>query len=173
MWAGECFFWYRPTRVVPDKRPLNGCCCYLFMPFFHELTYRSDPFMDFHAWWLKRHRLAQGCAFWQFRWYCSSFWGWNPPKTQFLDVNRRFQSKWAKYWKFRVIETTALILTKFGTTIETAKWSSWVVLIGAQQIQDGRRLPFWKPLIHHMSSTFWPILIKFGMLMHVGLQRLT
>jgi len=20
-------FWYRPTRVVPDKRPLNGCCC--------------------------------------------------------------------------------------------------------------------------------------------------
>ena len=27
VWADECFFWYRPTRVVPDKRPLNGCCC--------------------------------------------------------------------------------------------------------------------------------------------------
>ena len=27
VWAGECFFWYRPTRVVPEKRPLNGCCC--------------------------------------------------------------------------------------------------------------------------------------------------
>jgi len=27
--VGECFFWYRPTRVVPDQRPLNGrCCCY-------------------------------------------------------------------------------------------------------------------------------------------------
>jgi len=25
VWAGECFFWYWPTRVVPDKRPLNGC----------------------------------------------------------------------------------------------------------------------------------------------------
>ena len=28
---GECFFWYRPTRVVPDQRPLNGrcrCCCH-------------------------------------------------------------------------------------------------------------------------------------------------
>ena len=27
---GECFLWYRPTRVVPDQRPLNGrcCCCY-------------------------------------------------------------------------------------------------------------------------------------------------
>ena len=24
---GESFFWYRPTRVVPDKRPLNGCVC--------------------------------------------------------------------------------------------------------------------------------------------------
>ena len=25
MWVGECFFWYRLTRVVPDKRPLNSC----------------------------------------------------------------------------------------------------------------------------------------------------
>ena len=24
---GECFFWYRPTRVIPDKRPLNGGVC--------------------------------------------------------------------------------------------------------------------------------------------------
>ena len=24
---GECFFWYRPTRVVPDEMPLNGCVC--------------------------------------------------------------------------------------------------------------------------------------------------
>ena len=24
---GECFFRYRPTLVVPDKRPLNGCVC--------------------------------------------------------------------------------------------------------------------------------------------------
>ena len=24
---GECFFWYRPTRVVLDQRPLNGCVC--------------------------------------------------------------------------------------------------------------------------------------------------
>ena len=26
-WVGECFFWYRPTRVVPDQGPLNGCVC--------------------------------------------------------------------------------------------------------------------------------------------------
>ena len=36
---------------------------YLFMPFFRELTYRSDMLMDFCAWWLKRRGLAQGCAF--------------------------------------------------------------------------------------------------------------
>ena len=27
VWVGECFFWYRPTRVVPYQRPLNGCVC--------------------------------------------------------------------------------------------------------------------------------------------------
>ena len=27
VWLGECFFWYRPTRVVPDIRPLNSCVC--------------------------------------------------------------------------------------------------------------------------------------------------
>jgi len=25
--VGVCFFWYRPTRVVPDQGPLNGCVC--------------------------------------------------------------------------------------------------------------------------------------------------
>jgi len=25
--VGECFFWYRRTRVVPDQRPLNSRCC--------------------------------------------------------------------------------------------------------------------------------------------------
>jgi len=29
----ECFFWYRPTRVVPEQRPLNGCCCCCFSVF--------------------------------------------------------------------------------------------------------------------------------------------
>jgi len=34
--VGECFFWYRSTRVVPDKRPLNGCCCCCF---WYRLTW--------------------------------------------------------------------------------------------------------------------------------------
>ena len=74
----------------------------------------------------------------------ASYSGGEIPKKQFWDVNRRFQAKRAKYWKFHVVETTASILTKFGKTIETTMWSSWVVPIGAQQIQDGGRPPFWK-----------------------------
>ena len=32
VWVRECFFWYRPTRVVSDKRPLNGCVCVFCAP---------------------------------------------------------------------------------------------------------------------------------------------
>jgi len=67
-----------------------------------------------------------------------------PKKPNFWGVNRRFQAKQAKYWKFHVIETTASISTKFCATIETIKWSSWVVSIGAQQNQDGGQPPLWK-----------------------------
>ena len=27
MGVSGCFFWYRPTRVVPYYQPLNGCVC--------------------------------------------------------------------------------------------------------------------------------------------------
>jgi len=30
MGVSGCFFWYRPTRVVPDQRPLNGCVLLYF-----------------------------------------------------------------------------------------------------------------------------------------------
>jgi len=33
--VGECFFWYRPTRVVPNKRPLNSSVKYDFFPAIH------------------------------------------------------------------------------------------------------------------------------------------
>ena len=148
---------------------------YLFIPFFHKLTYRSDATTYFHAWCLKRRGLAQGCSFWGFRWHCSQFWGWNPPKKPILGgVNRRFQAKRAKYLKFHVIETTASISTKFCTTIETIKNSSWVVPIGAQQIQDGGRPPFWKkPINRYVSATVWPIFIRFGTVTHIGLLQRT
>ena len=34
---GECYFWYRPTRVVPDQRPLNSCVCVCIG---HHITYK-------------------------------------------------------------------------------------------------------------------------------------
>jgi len=72
-------------------------------------------------------------------------WGWNNPQNPncgaWIGV---FKPNGQKYWKFHVIETTVSILTKFGTTIETTKWSSSMVPVSAQQIQDGGRPPFWK-----------------------------
>ena len=113
-----------------------------------------------------------------------------PENPNFWGVNRRFQAKRAKYWKFHVIETTASISTKFSSkfhviettasistkfssTIETIKWSSYVFPIGAQQIQVGGRPPFWKkPLNRYISATVWPILTKFGTMTHIGPDRL-
>ena len=37
MWVGECFFWYWPTRVVPDQRSLNGCVCVCVCSIAHSL----------------------------------------------------------------------------------------------------------------------------------------
>ena len=34
VWVGECFFWYRPTQVAPDQRPLNGCVCVCSLDYF-------------------------------------------------------------------------------------------------------------------------------------------
>ena len=70
-----------------------------------------------------------------------------PQNPNFGGVNRRFQAKRAKCWKFHVIETTLSILTKSSVTIETTKWSSRLVPVGAQQIQDGGRPPFWKKTV--------------------------
>jgi len=41
----------------------------IYLYHFWELTYRSDPSMDFCTWWLKWHRHMQGCAFWGYHWY--------------------------------------------------------------------------------------------------------
>ena len=72
---------------------------------FHKLTYRSDPSMDFHAWWLKRRGFAQGCAFWGFRWHCSPFLGWNTPKPPILGA-------WIGVFKPNVKNTESFMLSK-------------------------------------------------------------
>ena len=55
---GECFFWYRPTQVVPDQRPLNGrcCCCCVVNQFLVIACFQVNP--------------CQPAA----RWYCYCCW---------------------------------------------------------------------------------------------------
>ena len=93
------------------------------------------------------------------------FGGEIPQNPNFGGLNTRFHAKLAKYWKFHVIETTALILTKFGITIKTTEWSSWVAPVGAQQIQDGGGRHLKKSQKRDISATVWPIFTKFGTLM--------
>ena len=56
----------------------------------------------------------------------------------------------------------------FCTTTDTIKRSSWVVPIGAQQIQDGRRPPFWKNRLIAISlqsfDRFWWDLVQWRIL---------
>ena len=97
----------------------------------------------------------------------------SPQNPNYWGVNRRFQAiKRAKYWKFHVIETTASISTKVCTTIETIQRSSWVVPVGAHQIQDGGRRPFWKKTVKspYLCNHFTE-LIRFGTLTHIGLLQ--
>ena len=41
---GECSFWYRPTRVVPDQRPLNGRCWGDRPPFGGDMNFAGLHF---------------------------------------------------------------------------------------------------------------------------------
>jgi len=42
VWVSECFFWYRPTRVVPDQRPINGCVRVCVCQCFNTLVGRQE-----------------------------------------------------------------------------------------------------------------------------------
>jgi len=67
--VGECFFWYRPTRVVPDRRPLNGCVCVcvcvcMSMVITMSPTKTAEPIgVPFMVWTrvgLRNHVLGEG-----------------------------------------------------------------------------------------------------------------
>jgi len=82
VWVGECSFWYRPTRVVPDQRPLNGrCCCCKRSSVMPDLpNHRASPPLDWYQIILLGEQLAQGCyrkAEW-IRVRCVKFWVASP-----------------------------------------------------------------------------------------------
>jgi len=43
----ECFFWYRPTRVVPEQRPSNGCCCCVLASVVYRILLEYYVFLLF------------------------------------------------------------------------------------------------------------------------------
>ena len=43
---GESSFWYRPTRVVPDQRPLNGRCVVVLACFIYLIVICFDLAMS-------------------------------------------------------------------------------------------------------------------------------
>jgi len=81
----------------------------------------------------------------------------NHPKKR----HRHFQAKLKKNKNWHVIETTALILTKFCTVTKTTKYSSLVVQIHVKQIQDGRWLQ------SAISTMAWPICTKHVQVTHI------
>ena len=130
---------------------------YLYL-FFKELTYRSDTATDFHAWWLKRRGLGQGCAFFGNFSHCS-----------------RFQAELAKSKNVHIFKITTSNPTKFCTVIKTTKCPSWVVPTHALQIQDGGRPQSWKnrksPYFDRGSTDFheiWHAGAVWHIMAHIG-----
>jgi len=91
-----------------------------------------------------------------------------PKNPNFGGVNRFFQANLVKYWESHIIEATASISTKFCITIETTKWSSRVVRIRAQQIQDGGGRHLKNHKNRDISATVWPMFTKRGTMMQYG-----
>ena len=58
------FMQFPPRGAFRQMGEIYAKIFYIYIPFFQKLTYRSDPWADFCARWLKRRGLAQGCAFW-------------------------------------------------------------------------------------------------------------
>jgi len=67
---------------------------YLYIPFFHKLTYRSDPSADFRTRWCKKG-LTLKCAFWGLKNLKLKFYLWKiPPKSKIGPKTRKkFGSK--------------------------------------------------------------------------------
>jgi len=121
----------------------------LFTPFFRELTYRSDPSTDFHAWWLKRRELAQGCAFLGFV-DIAPHLGVKSPKTQILG-REAFSSQTDDIEKHAYHQNYCVDSNQILHSDRDNQMP--VVRTYAQQIQDGGRPLSWKN---------WKIAISIG-----------
>ena len=79
---GECFFWYRPTRVVPDQRPLNGrrrccCCCYMYQQHYSQTTHTHTRLTAFFVWDYPGKPVPEGKTNLDFTEARDSEWQWH------------------------------------------------------------------------------------------------
>ena len=118
VWVGECFFWYRPTRVVPDQRPLIGrCCCYCCSVGWAGLTPPNSS-----------HHMNSFCAMHLFRitafhWWC---WFWETFELNIPSKTKRIKFFYnctgvLNYWKL-CDEQIYLILYVMLLTKTYWKW---------------------------------------------------
>ena len=140
------------------------------MPFFQELTYRSDTSTDFHAWWLKRRGLAQGCAFLGIFHTALHLGGQKPQKTSNLGA-------WLGVFKPKSQNRKTCILSNYcidSNQILHSDKDHQMPFVGGPDTRITN--PRWrtaaileKSKISHISAAVWPILIKFGTLMQFDL----
>jgi len=93
-------WWLGVTQHVAQSIDISQNLFYLYHLFW-ELTYKSDPLVDFCVWLLRRCGLMQGCAILGFCWYSIPVRVSNHQKTSVLvcdHVNSCFQAKclWAR-----------------------------------------------------------------------------
>ena len=95
VWVGECFFWYRPTRVVPDKRPLNGCVrvCELYTGMIHLETHQN---MSSITTTLQSNRQEENSTRMVIYKSCTITWSSMTPVNQFL-WSRAMMCSWSNF----------------------------------------------------------------------------
>ena len=65
---GESSFWYRPTRVVPDQRPLNGrccCCCWLEIVSLNLMYLGQSYLLPSYIWQIPKRGMTFSSAIYQ------------------------------------------------------------------------------------------------------------
>ena len=123
----EMAVWLRSVSV--SSRRMGEILRKFIYTFFRELTYRSDPSTDFHAYGSNNADWRKGVPFGGFVDIVPNFGVKSPRNPNFGGTNRRFQAKRENYWKFHTTKTTSSISTKFCTICVPTNPRWWTAAI--------------------------------------------
>jgi len=140
----------------------------LFSFFILGIALRHRSNTDFDDLYVTWRILAHGFAFWG-PVVATLYLGDQIPQKQFWGMNIGFFKPNAQNTETCIISKILHCIdsNQICTTVKTITCSSWVVQ-STQQIQDGGRPPFGKPLNCHISATVRPIFIKYGTMTQIG-----